>query len=111
MLPDFSINIAGMNQSLILFDAATCASITATADVFFHLILYPRVFVILLQVYSTGSAQILEPVVVNVVIVLLAVVLMCALCIIVPSQTVFPTFFRFPDTCSPPTTSASSRAL
>jgi hypothetical protein len=111
MLPDFSINIAGMNQSLILFDAATCASVTATADVFFNLILYPHVFVIVLQVFSTGSAQILGPVVVNVVIVLLAVVLMCVLCIIVPSQIVFPTFFTFPDTCSPPTTSASSHAL
>ncbi len=38
MLPDFSINIAGDNQSLILFDAATCASVTAIADVISHLI-------------------------------------------------------------------------
>ncbi len=33
MLPDFSINIAGKNQSVMFFDAATCASVVGTIDV------------------------------------------------------------------------------
>ena len=111
MLPDFSINIAGDNQSLILFDAATCASETAIADVIFHLILFPHVCVIFCQVSSTGLSQILVPVVVNLIIVALAVVLMCALCIRVPSQTLFPTFYSFSDMCSRPIISASSPTL
>jgi hypothetical protein len=111
MLPDFSINIAGDNQSLILFDAATCASVTAIADVIFHLILFPHVCVIFCQVSSTGLSQILVPVVVNLIIVALAVVLMCALCIRVPSQTLFPTFYSFSDMCSRPIISANSPTL
>jgi hypothetical protein len=51
--------------------------------------------ILLFQVFSTGSAQILGPVIVNVVIVFLAVVLMYALCICVVSQIIFLTFVLF----------------
>jgi hypothetical protein len=37
MLPEFSINIAGKNQSVMLYDAATCASDVMHADVSFPL--------------------------------------------------------------------------
>ena len=33
MLPDFAINIAGDNQSIMFFDAATCASVNKNIDV------------------------------------------------------------------------------
>jgi hypothetical protein len=33
MMPDFSVNIAGLKQPVMFFDAATCASVDTKIDV------------------------------------------------------------------------------
>jgi hypothetical protein len=33
MMPDFSVNIAGLKQPVMFFDAATCASVDTRIDV------------------------------------------------------------------------------
>ena len=75
MLPDFSINIAGDNQSVMFFDAATCASVVGTIDVVQNVVIYYFI-VMYLQVKSVGTQHILSPVIMNVLFVIVSVLAM-----------------------------------
>jgi hypothetical protein len=72
MMPDFSINVAGQQQSVMFFDAATCASVVTKIDVRDA----PSFIASKLnceQVMSTGEANILTPIISNVTFVIAAI--------------------------------------
>jgi len=75
MMPDFSINIAGKQQSVMFFDAATCASVVTKIDVRDA----PSFIASKLkceQVMSTGDASIVTQIISNGTFVIAAIFLM-----------------------------------